>query len=520
MSAVMNTINISGLKPSPKPIEEQVVVGKDILDLLAGSMYVDPLNVYREYIQNAADAIDQARLMNLSFEEEPGVQIFFDHAERSIRIRDNGKSIGFSEFVQRIITIGASEKRGKNLRGFRGIGRLSGLGHCQELIFRGRAEGNAKVTEIRWNGRLLKEKYRDQTYTGTLADLIKEVTTITYLSPQGFPGRFFEVEMRKVARLKNDILLNEEVVRHYLSQVAPVAFGDIPFAKEAQSKLESYGIKAPIRVELMDGKGPITHRLQAHVKLTDSLLDPITNLDFFELNGPDGEISAYGWIARHSYLGSIPKKSGLGGIRLRSGNIQVGDDNIITNFFPESRFSAWAIGEVHVLSPKILPNGRRDDFEPSAAYTHLQSELAIKARAIAQRIRESSVRRNKSRTVESKLGLVNSWLQIAGEKELPPLLKSVLTEISLERLEQVDKECKKPDALGISQEQNLKRKDDLTCLVEKIFMKPSTTPVTKLPLNVERPIVAVLRTILNTAKSAEAGVKLSTEILSAIEKEV
>ncbi len=38
-----------------------VVVGKDILELLSSAMYVDPLTIYREYIQNAADAIDQAR---------------------------------------------------------------------------------------------------------------------------------------------------------------------------------------------------------------------------------------------------------------------------------------------------------------------------------------------------------------------------------------------------------------------------------------------------------------------------
>ena len=37
-----------------------VAVGKDILELLSSSMYVDPMTIYREYIQNAADAIDEA----------------------------------------------------------------------------------------------------------------------------------------------------------------------------------------------------------------------------------------------------------------------------------------------------------------------------------------------------------------------------------------------------------------------------------------------------------------------------
>ena len=36
------------------------VVGKDILELLTSSMYVNPLAIYREYVQNAVDSIDDA----------------------------------------------------------------------------------------------------------------------------------------------------------------------------------------------------------------------------------------------------------------------------------------------------------------------------------------------------------------------------------------------------------------------------------------------------------------------------
>jgi hypothetical protein len=41
--------------------DQPIVVGKDILEVLSNAMYVDPLAIYREYIQNAADAIDEAR---------------------------------------------------------------------------------------------------------------------------------------------------------------------------------------------------------------------------------------------------------------------------------------------------------------------------------------------------------------------------------------------------------------------------------------------------------------------------
>ncbi len=44
---------------------ERIAIGKDVLELLSTSMYVDPMTVYREYVQNAADAIDDARSAKL-----------------------------------------------------------------------------------------------------------------------------------------------------------------------------------------------------------------------------------------------------------------------------------------------------------------------------------------------------------------------------------------------------------------------------------------------------------------------
>ncbi len=40
---------------------DMITIGKDVLELLSSAMYVDPLTIYREYVQNAADAIDEIR---------------------------------------------------------------------------------------------------------------------------------------------------------------------------------------------------------------------------------------------------------------------------------------------------------------------------------------------------------------------------------------------------------------------------------------------------------------------------
>jgi len=68
-----------------------VVVGKDMLELLSTSMYVNPMSIYREYIQNAADAIDQAREVGLIPKVGQGrVDLFIDVPTRTVRIRDDG----------------------------------------------------------------------------------------------------------------------------------------------------------------------------------------------------------------------------------------------------------------------------------------------------------------------------------------------------------------------------------------------------------------------------------------------
>src|SRR5262245_12641560 len=82
------------------PGPEQIVIGKDVLELLSTSMYVDPMTIYREYVQNSADAVDEARAANLISPKDPGrVTISIDPTGRSIRIRDNGTGLACGQFV-------------------------------------------------------------------------------------------------------------------------------------------------------------------------------------------------------------------------------------------------------------------------------------------------------------------------------------------------------------------------------------------------------------------------------------
>ena len=170
------------------PLPAKIIIGKDILELISSAMYVDPLTIYREYVQNAADSIDMARADGVFGLDEPGrVDISIDLAQgsRSVKIRDNGSGVPNDEFAQRLTAIGGSRKRGTSARGFRGVGRLAGLGYCQELVFRSRSVGDPVVQELRWDGRVFRRLLSDQAYQESLHDLIRDVTTMDKLDSIG-----------------------------------------------------------------------------------------------------------------------------------------------------------------------------------------------------------------------------------------------------------------------------------------------------------------------------------------------
>ena len=122
-----------------EPLRGQVVVGKDILELLSTAMYLDPLSILREYVQNAADAIDSAHAQGVLRGGEVGRIDLEVHSDtRELVVRDNGVGVPAADVERVLASFGASEKRGKGLRGFRGVGRLGGLAYARALTFRTR----------------------------------------------------------------------------------------------------------------------------------------------------------------------------------------------------------------------------------------------------------------------------------------------------------------------------------------------------------------------------------------------
>lgn len=383
--------------------EPEVFVGKDVLELLSSSMYVNPLSIFREYIQNATDAVDDAVADGLLTSIDDGlIEINLDHIDRRVVIRDNGTGLSNKDFVKRMLSFGASEKRGTDARGFRGVGRLSALGYVQQLVFRSRAKGDAQVLEATWDGRVVKRLLASNDSDSDLRSIVREAVTLKWLEPENYPVHFFEVELVKPRRIANDRLLNEIEIESFVSQVCPCPFSpEFSFGDEIAALLAPHGRAGKAyRIHINGSEKPVYRPYRDHVEYSDTKRASLRSLKTFEIESINGEPAAVGWLIHHDYQGAIPAAQGVRGLRARIGNIQVGHDRLFLEVFPEDRFCSWTIGEVHVLDARVVPNGRRDEFESNAHLDNIVAHLRPVGAEVARECRVSSQKRNRLKAFE------------------------------------------------------------------------------------------------------------------------
>lgn len=418
-----------------------VLVGKDVLELVSSAMYVDPMTVYREYVQNAADAADAARAAGwLSADERGRVEVEIDRATRTVRIRDNGCGLRFADFGRKLTALGGSTKRGTPARGFRGVGRLAGLGYAQELIFRSRVPGEAKVSELRWDCRRLKAAFREADQDMGIAALIRDVTTLQRIKVADAPERFFEVEMRGIVRLRNDRLMSPTAISDYLSQVAPVPFSpDFRLGTNITEALSRHFDLGALDIHIDGAEEPLYRPHRDCFSFEDKTSINFDDLTVVEVPGIDGAVAAVGWVLHHEYEGAVPSGTLVKGLRLRAGNVQVGDHTLLEELFPEPRFNVWSVGEVHVIDRRVVPNGRRDHFEQNAHFHNLLNHFTPVARDIARRCRTSSVRRKWEREFELHHDTVKQKLAVVVQGGLPDQAREAMLESVDPALRQLDK---------------------------------------------------------------------------------
>lgn len=448
----------------PKTIAiEPAVIGKDVLELLSTAMYVDPLTIYREYVQNAADAIDQARAGG---RDAGRIKIEIDAAARAATIRDDAEGIPASEFRRVLTSVGASAKRGTDARGFRGVGRLSGLAYARSLTFSSRGAGESRVSTMTWNCQALRTALRDPADTRDLASIIDAITTTSVADEAGDP--YFEVRLEGVARQGDDRVMSQGAVADYLSEIAPVPL-DLSFSHGSAIAERLGAVVALGDVEItINGGEPLTRPFRDELPIDGGRPLRLREVAFVEVPSIDGGIAAVGWIAHHDYEGAIHSSTRVRGLRIRAGDVQVGEAGVLADIFPESRFDAWTVGEVHVLDPRIIPNGRRDDFERNVHLANLKNHLAPLGRVVANRCRTSSRDRKRLRDLELEQAAAREGIAVLAQGGLNAAGRdrvALSVELSLMRVEKLLGAPELVDDPGEGVQSNLAR---LRCELEQL----------------------------------------------------
>ena len=423
----------------PKKEAAASLVGAEILKLITTGMYHTPLAVYREYIQNAADAIEGS-----PWPTEGQVEISIDTGKRNVRIRDNGPGLTDAQATRELIPISRSRKRRGVDRGFRGIGRLAGLAFADKVTFRTRSATTQPVTEITWDGTLLRTSATGSTDP---EEIIQDCVTVSSLHGTGWPDHFFEVEIEHVARHAAGRILNREAVRGYIGEVGPVPMAEeFPFKADVETLFENGRQPLTLHVTMNDEEEPIRRRHGPGLKFSENRTGVFVELQPVRIPAADSDKdAAIGWIAHSSYIGAIPKELGVRGLRLREGNIQIGNEEVLSPLFREERFNRWCVGEFHILDERLLPNGRRDYFEPSPHMRQVENQLEAIIQGIVSRCRTASSIRNQTRKVQNTLEQTDSAYDLAGSGYLSAADARELVERALEEVLTVEKSLNPDD---------------------------------------------------------------------------
>ena len=384
------------------------VVGGDVLRLVTSGMYIDPLTVYREYIQNAADAIQSAGM-----EHDGRVEIGLSPQEGWVAIRDNGPGLSMEGAKRSLVPIAKSEKRGRGLRGFRGIGRLAGLAFAESVTFLTRAGADAPVTRVLWDGNALN---RGIGRGDSLAEVLEGAVTVDTVRDDGYPANFFEARMDGISRHAASSLMNRDAVRRYVGEVCPVPFEeDFRTATRIWERCRLEGGPFVLPVRLCDEDGWVQRPHVSSVKLSEHESQDIVEVEEIRVAGLGAcEWAAMGWIAHTPYRGVILKSCGVRGVRARVGNIQIGGEDVFGHLFSEDRFNRWCVAEVHILDGAIVPNARRDYFEPSVHLRNLENQLGAVCRRVERRCRSASKERLGERRVREFVDGAEATLRLAG----------------------------------------------------------------------------------------------------------
>jgi molecular chaperone HtpG len=368
------------------------VIGKNVLETLTTGMYDDARFIFREYIQNAADQIDLAVEENILAEKSKGeINIDIDATNKRISITDNATGVSTKNILHFLGDVANSQKDRAQRKGFRGIGRLGGLGYCDKLIFETSYKGEAIKTKMTLDAKQLRRIILDKKEKADAATVISVITTIKEEN-EAREKHYFRVILENAC----ENVLEVKSVEEYLSMVAPVPFSeDFSYSYDIKTYFENKNIVLD-EYNVVINENTLFKAYKDEFKLEDGSISKWIGVDFIEIRNDENKLLALCWYGYRDLSNVVlPADNIEQGIRIRTKNIAIGDEFTCDRFFEASRTNHRFIGEIHTIGDSFIPNARRDYF--------VENNTCLQFAEMTKEIFESANLENRLAQVASKL---------------------------------------------------------------------------------------------------------------------
>ena len=445
---------------------EELVYAAAVL-ILSEDLYPKKLEIIREYIQNASDALDlYAPIAQIEDRWEPVIKVSVQG--RSLLVFDTGIGMGLEEIVK-LKRIAYSEKRVGEEAGYKGIGRLAGIAVADKLKISSTSYGDPKLHTFEFRAKDLREDISTKKRGGEQEPATVVINRHTSISATDVDqeSHYTLVEIRDVRESCLDIL-EVDPLQRYIADIAPVAFApDSEFtygsliSEHLRAHVPSYSPKAIYLAK------PNSERVRIYKPYTDSMT--LSTPQFIPVYNPDNpqQLLAYCWYASKGkeILGKIrptgkifeiegadvEAKHWLAGLVYKLFGFSIGDRTLPqrTLWTTTLTRAQWFTGEIHIVDSSIIPTTDRSNFVEnewrSKLYSQARDVIASPLNLEAQKISDDRQAFDTAQNIQSKLEEHQRRLS-AGQIDRADL-KAVRSDID-ERLEKLRKrniKCKDGD---------------------------------------------------------------------------
>lgn len=332
-----------------------------------GEMYHDPMVVFREYVQNACDAIDLA-VKNNVIDNRNKALVDICLKSDSVIIRDNGMGIAKDEVAKLLLGISSSEKDGIDTIGKYGVGRLTGAKYCKRLIFETSYPGEKWVSTVVWDITKYNQLMNDPSIE-LASDVIEKCTSCSYEESDVKEQHYFQVVLEGA----NKAILDVENVKNYLSLKVPVDYTDTFKNIIIEPSCES-DAEFKTRFEKLKGYKVTVNTINQTFKpfkvevknQNDSV--KLSRQNLFVVKGYTGEELAWGWYCLPLSIKQI-NNCPFVGLQVRKHNMVVGYNDFLDQYLGKAK--PYIAGELFISSNKIMPSSSRDGFYDSPEVVEL-----------------------------------------------------------------------------------------------------------------------------------------------------